>query len=248
MKLIGHRGSSHTAPENTLASVRLAWEERADGVEIDVHLTRDNRIVVIHDDNTFRTTQRIAAIRDLTLDQIKQLDAGTWKDDRWAGEPVPELSEVLTTVPAGKLLFVEIKCGAEVLSELRKLVERHPLVARSLVFVGFSLNTMRLTKRQFPKCDVFWNVEVATDVELGGTKPPADELARKAREAGIDGLGVSFCDGISAAFANVVRGAGLKLFVWTVDEPEGAVRMRTAGAHYLATNRPGWLREQITRE
>lgn len=247
MKLIGHRGSSHTAPENTLAAVRLAWEERADGVEIDVHLTRDNRIVVIHDDNTFRTTQRIAAIRDLTIEQIKQLDAGSWKDERWAGEAVPELGEVLATVPAGKLLFVEIKCGPEVLSEMRKLLDCHPLLARSIAFVGFSLSTMRLTKRQFPRNDVLWNVEVATDAELGGTRPPADELARKARESGIDGLGVSFCDGINGAFANVIRGAGLKLFVWTVDDPPAAETMRQAGAHYLATNRPGWLREQITK-
>ncbi len=109
MKIIAHRGASFDAPENTLAAIRLAWQQQADAVEIDVHLSRDRHLVAIHDFNTRKTTGRNRPVARQTLAQLRTLDAGQWKHPRWRGEKIPTLEEVLATVPPGKRLFIEIK-------------------------------------------------------------------------------------------------------------------------------------------
>ena len=91
VEIIAHRGASHLAPENTLASVELAWKRGADAVEIDIWLTKDGRIVAIHDEDTERTTGRKWVIADHTLAELRRLDAGSWKDESYAGEPIPIL-------------------------------------------------------------------------------------------------------------------------------------------------------------
>jgi len=118
VEIIGHRGASFDAPENTLASVHLAWAQGADAVEIDVHLSLDGRLVAIHDANTRRTTRVNRKVARQTLAQLRALDAGRWKAPRWAGEKIPTLEEVLGTIPPGQRLFVEIKSRADAAPEL----------------------------------------------------------------------------------------------------------------------------------
>ena len=241
MKIIAHRGSSFAAPENTLAAMRLAVEEKADGVEFDIHLTRDGKVVVIHDDNTYKTTGLKAAVRDMSLEELKLLDAGCWKGREWRCEAVPEMSEVLGILPDNMLAFVEIKCGPEVLPAVAQGVQ--PFMARVL-FVGFSLETMALTKQHFPSCKVLWNLTMAKDGG-GRWRPDVWEIVSSAKSSGIDGLGIGFCEAIDAELVRQVREAGMELFVWTVDEVDQAKALRSLGVDYLATNRPGWIRENL---
>ena len=107
MDIIAHRGASHEAPENTLASVRLGWAQGADAVEVDVRQSRDGHIVVIHDAHTRRTAGVTRRVRAETLDELRALEVGRWKHRRHAGEKIPTLAEVIETVPPGKRLFVE---------------------------------------------------------------------------------------------------------------------------------------------
>src|SRR5687767_10257607 len=86
MQFIAHRGASHDAPENTLAAVRLAWAQHADAVEVDVHLTRDGRLAVIHDPDTQRTAGVARVVAQSTLAELQLLDVGRWKASRFAGE------------------------------------------------------------------------------------------------------------------------------------------------------------------
>src|SRR4051794_20206839 len=102
MQIIAHRGASHDAPENTLAAVRLAWAQHADAVEIDVHLTRDGRLAVIHDPDTQRTAGIPQLVTETTLADLQRLDAGAWKGASFAGEKIPALEDVFALVPAGK--------------------------------------------------------------------------------------------------------------------------------------------------
>lgn len=102
MLLIGHRGASHEAPENTLTAFELAWEEGADGIEADFRLTRDGQIVCMHDENTRRTTGISLTVADSLLDDLRRLDVGRWRGLAWAGTRIPTLSEVLAILPAGK--------------------------------------------------------------------------------------------------------------------------------------------------
>ena len=97
-EIVAHRGASHDAPENTLASVNLAWKRKAPSVEIDVYLSRDKRVVVYHDKTTKRIGGRDREVKDQTLEELRQLDVGSWKSPKYKGEQVPTLEEVL--VPA----------------------------------------------------------------------------------------------------------------------------------------------------
>jgi len=102
--VVAHRGASHAAPENTLAAFKLAWKEGADAIEGDFFLTKDQEIVCTHD----RTTQRLNKeklnldVAKSTLEELRALDVGSWKNEKWKGERMPTLAEVMATVPDGK--------------------------------------------------------------------------------------------------------------------------------------------------
>lgn len=97
-KIFAHRGSKGTHPENTLASFKEAVRVGSDGIELDVHLTKDGHLVVIHDETVDRTTNATGEIRNLTLAEIKGMDAGSWFHNKYAGEKIPTLEEVLLLV------------------------------------------------------------------------------------------------------------------------------------------------------
>jgi glycerophosphoryl diester phosphodiesterase len=242
--IIAHRGASQDAPENTLASVRLGWEQGADAVEVDIQQSRDGRLMVIHDDTLRRTTGRKGKVADFTLAELRTLEAGAWKHRRWAGEPIPSLAEVLDTVPSGRRLFVEIKCGVETVPELVATVRRSARKASEVVPIGFDWETMRRVKESLPRCEVYW-VQGFRRTWRGGWSPTAGHLIERARAAGLDGLDLGVRGPVNAAFVEQVHAAGLKLYVWTVDAPRKARALAAAGVDGLTTNRPGWLRARL---
>ena len=93
--IFAHRCSKCNRPENTLAAFQDALRGKADGIELDVHLTKDDQLVVIHDEKVNRTTSGKGRVRDLRLAELKQLDAGSWFDRQFKGEAIPTLKEVL---------------------------------------------------------------------------------------------------------------------------------------------------------
>ena len=111
-KIFAHRGSKGTHPENTLASFKEAVRVGSDGIELDVHLTHDGNLVVIHDETVDRTTNGTGEIRNLTLAEIKAMDAGSWFHNKYAGEKIPTLEEVL-------LLLTELGFNGQLNIELK---------------------------------------------------------------------------------------------------------------------------------
>ena len=107
--IVGHRGASAVAPENTLASFRRAIEEGADAIELDVHLTKDGEVVVIHDSSLNRTTNGRGRVREHTLNELKRLDAGCWFHKKFHSEKIPTLAEVFELLPLSIGVNIEIK-------------------------------------------------------------------------------------------------------------------------------------------
>ncbi|MCH7960100.1 MAG: hypothetical protein IID08_08215 [Candidatus Hydrogenedentes bacterium] len=124
VEVIAHRGASAYAPENTLAAFGLAHEMGADWFELDCTLTRDGAIIVIHDDTVDRTTDGTGTVAELSLAYLKQLDAGTWKDPKFAGEPLPTLDESLTFAKDRIGVFIEIKDSADDTEIKRQILAR----------------------------------------------------------------------------------------------------------------------------
>lgn len=117
--IVAHRGASTRAPENTMEAFRLAVEDGADAIELDVHLTADGQLAVIHDETLDRTTDRVGPVAVRTMDEIREADAGATFTDPGGDHPfadrglkVPTLDEVLTWLPEGIGLVIEIKARA----------------------------------------------------------------------------------------------------------------------------------------
>ncbi|GFO64632.1 glycerophosphodiester phosphodiesterase [Geomonas paludis] len=240
--IIGHRGASRDAPENTLASFRLAFTQQADGIEADFRLTRDGHIVCLHDPGTSRTTGMDLAVADATLAQLQRLDAGSRKGERWRGEPIPTLAQVLGMLPAGKRLFVELKCGTEIIAPLAADLARAAVPADRIRFLAFDHLLVAALKERLPDYRVCWLCDYRW---RGGWHPsPAQVLARLA-ETGADGLASRDRAILDAALVRELRQRGLEIHVWTVDSARGAARLADLGVDSIMTNRPGWLRRAL---
>jgi glycerophosphoryl diester phosphodiesterase len=244
LEIIAHRGASSEAPENTLAAVELAWAQGADAVEVDVQLSKDGQLVVFHDADTRRTAGLARKVCEQTLSELRLLDAGGWKEACWAGQKIPTLEEVLQTIPAGKRLFVEIKCGPQGFANLAKSLGGSASQSNQVLLIGFCLETMKLAKEIFPRLEVGWVAEFKRDWR-GAWTPRPQQLVVQAKAAGLDALDLSARGPWAPQLGKQVHEAGQKLYVWTVDSVAKARQVIDSGVDGITTNRPGWLRERL---
>ncbi|MFO0809209.1 MAG: glycerophosphodiester phosphodiesterase [Gemmataceae bacterium] len=245
VQIVAHRGASHDAPENTVAAIKLAWEQKADASELDIYLTKDQKIVVIHDKDTKRTTGVEGKVVDRLFSDLRKLDAGSWKSPKFAGERLPTLDEMLANVPSGKRLFIEVKCGPEIVPELNRTLMASQLKPSQTPVIAFSPDVIAAVKKARPDLPAYWLVSLKPKK---GEKPPvAEDILAKAKAIKADGLDLSADDSLDAALAAKIKAAGLRLDVWTVDDPIVAKRMVAIGVDGITTNRPAWLREQLAK-
>ncbi len=234
VQIIAHRGASFQAPENSIASSKLAWELGADAVECDIYLSKDNRIMVNHDATTKRTAGKNYTIKETLSDTLRKLDIGLLKNPEYKGEKIPFLEELIEMVPAGKELVVEIKCGSEVLPEMKKVINTAGK-GKKFVFIGFDFQTISDTKKAFPENACYWLCSNAELLKKNLSLVPG---------AGLNGISLSW-NIITREVANEAARLNLELFSWTVDNPVEALRLISLGVKGITTNRPGWLNEQI---
>jgi glycerophosphoryl diester phosphodiesterase len=242
-KIVGHRGSSYTQPENTLVSVKKAWAESADGVEVDIHLSKDGRIFVMHDASTKRTSGTDMLIRETSSEELRKLDVGSFKGKEFTGERMPYFEEVLATIPDGKFLLVEVKAGTEILPTLKRTIEESGK-ASQIAIIGFDLNTMTEFKKLIPKVPTYWLRGTDTNKETGKPIPHGLDLVKEVVKHKLDGLDLHFA-GVDQGTVDAVRNAGLRLYIWTVNDPVEAQRLVNLGVDGITTDRPGWIKEQL---
>lgn len=244
VEIVAHRGASHDAPENTIAAFMLGWHQNADACELDIHLSKDDQVVVIHDPTTKRTTGRDGKVSQQTLAELRASDAGSWKGEKWRSENIPTLAESLDTLPDGKRFFIEIKCGVEVLPELARVIMASGKQPQQLPILAFSYEVARQAKALLPAHEISLLYDWKEDKDTGKPLSP-DALIAKARAARLDGLNVKHTGPMDAGFAGKVKSAGLKLYVWTVDDAAIVRRMAALGVDGITKNRPEWLRAQL---
>jgi glycerophosphoryl diester phosphodiesterase len=243
-EIVGHRGASHDAPENTLPSVRLGFEQGADAVEVDVFATSDGRIVVIHDSDTKRVAGLKLDVAKSTLAQLRGLDVGSWKGEQWAGTGIPTLEEVLEAVPEGRRLLIEVKCGRSALPQLEEAIEGSGKRER-VALISFSLPLIEQAKRMMRDVPAYWVYGFSMRERARWGNPTMHGLIRKAEKAGLDGLDLDGDGPISKAFVDKLRAKGMDLYVWTVNDPKRARKLLAMGVTGITTDRPGYLRRQL---
>ena len=236
MKIIAHRGASGTAPENTMPAFELGWSCGSDGVEMDLRLTADGRVAVIHDPSTGRTGDVDLVVADSTLEELRVADVGGWKGDEYAGTRVPELSEVLRAAPTGRELVLELKIGAEIFPVMRELVTDAGNPEEDLVIISFNESVFE-AKSFFPNARAYF-------LESDPVKLQAS-IARSA-EAGLDGLDIAW-NLVDESVMEAAKAAGLDIYVWTVDDVEVAKRMRDLGVSGLTTNQPELMLKELAK-
>lgn len=219
-ELIGHRGYSARYPENTLLSLKKAVEVGCDGIELDVRLTRDNKVVVIHDKNLERTTNGKGPVAQFTLKQLKKLDAGH-------GEKIPTLEEVLAEI-AGVKLLIELKEYSEVICDKTvKLAGKR----KNTFFVSFSIDAINNIK------DI--NQKLKTGLIFS---KPLIEPERYVKI--IDAL-CPRLDRIDSQTAMFAREYKLDTYVWTVDTASELKEVLKYGVTGVVTNDPGEIKKHL---
>jgi glycerophosphoryl diester phosphodiesterase len=219
-----HRGASARAPENTLVAFREAATAGADGLELDVHLSRDGVPVVIHDDTVDRTTNGSGAVDALTFREIRALDAGSWFGRQFAGESLPTLEEVFRLAGDRLRLNVEIKNAAAGIAVLA-LMKRYP---RTPVLVSsFDHDLLTVLRRQDP------------ELSLGFLQETSDwqEAVERATGCAADSFHPRE-DLVDAGLIAACRSRQLAVYPWTVDDPKRLEELRQLGADGVFCNDP----------
>lgn len=245
--IIGHRGASRNAPENTLAAFRLAWEDGADGIEADFRLCGDGQIVCLHDESTGRTAGKELAVASTCLAELRRLDVGGWFGTAWEDEPIPTLAEVLAALPPGKKLFIELKSGPEIAAPLAQELLQSGVAPEQLRLLSFSAPLLTEVKALLPGYRTCWLTDYRQKRQSGGWRPSRDEVLATLRQSGVDGLATRGRKIVDAQFVAELRREGYEIHVWTVDAAAAARRFAALGVDSIMTNRPGWLRQQLHR-
>ena len=244
--LIAHRGASDAAPENTLAAIKQALPTPAEFIEIDIHQTKDNQIVVMHDASVARTTNGKGNIADLTLAEIKKLNAGSWYDTAYQNERVPTLEEVLQVVKGQKKLLIEIKKG----NDYYEGIENQTI---ALIQKYKAHNWCTLQSFYDPVLEKIWKNEISVPThKLIVGKLPWLPLYydHGFRWGNFDKYDRASAINVhhyfaSKAFIRHVHTNGFKTFVWTVDDPEEINALIDRGADGIISNKAASLLIQL---
>ncbi|HET8578436.1 MAG TPA: glycerophosphodiester phosphodiesterase family protein [Methylomirabilota bacterium] len=235
--VIAHRGASADAPENTIAAFELALEQGADGLEMDIHLSKDAHPVIIHDFTLERTTNGVGPVGGRTVRELKRLDGGGWHSRPFQGQRIQTLQEVLERFRDRTRFWLELKGGSDLYPGIEErvvsMLEIYEVQDRALVqsFDHGALERIRALSRE---------VRVGALVGQAPLPPPTS------LPAGADAL----CPGVDLVTLDAVealRGAGRECYVWTVNEPAQMDRLVAWGVNGIITDRPGLLRARLGR-
>lgn len=247
-RIIGHRGASRDAPENTLESFRLAWEQGADGIEADFRLTADGRIVCMHDESAKRTTGVDLKIAESQLQELKNLDAGRWKGSHWSSVTIPTLDDVLAALPHNSWLYIEIKSGREIITPLEKVLCASGHSPERIRLLSFSAPLITELKQRLPDWYACWLCDYRFSALKNVWYPSKEFLLDTLRRCGADGLASANRSFLDQNLVDTLKASGSEIHVWTVDRLSSAQNLRDMGVDSLMTNRPGWLRQKLTAD
>lgn len=249
--IIAHRGASELAPENTLAAFQKACEDKAEGIEFDVQLTKDNQAVVFHDEDLLRIAGKEILIKDLTAEELKLFDVGSWFNQKFpdqasedfANERISTLAEVLEFLKDYQgVIYIELKCTEKQTEHLSKAVcgaikDSHLLP--NIIVKSFNLDTIPYIKKLCP------NVKTATLFA-----PKVLILLRKekrliniAKELKVDFLSLHFSL-VTKKLMKKAEKENLKVAIWTADNPRWVKRGLKLGIEHIITNNPARLLKQ----
>jgi len=227
--VIAHRGASSYAPENTFAAFDLAIQMGVSHIELDVHFTQDNHIVVVHDDTVDRTTSGAGPVTSHTLAALKALDAGSWFDRTFSGERIPTLSEIFRRYEGRVHIHTEIKGHSAQLSERTVQLVREHGMTKQVTITSFQRARLEETRVHAPELPTGWLVPEATDVVIAQAR--AMGLTQLCPKAGT----------ITPALVQRLHADGFVVRAWGVATEDLMRQVVKAGADGMTVNFPDKL-------
>lgn len=242
--IIAHRGASSLAPENTLASVKKAIDLKADIIEVDVHLTKDQQIIVCHDENLKRTTGRNLLIKNTEYAEIKQLDAGSWFSSEFKSEKIPLLEEVIKIINGKCKLLIEIKKGSETYPGIEKMVLEliKQLKAEDYCLMHTFAQAAIFTWNSFNSNIPVSYLKISGPIKIWKNKLMHSRMAPDSVHCYSNNYYYRF---VTKRFVKKVHDNNQKIFVWTVNNKRAMRRMVRAGVDGIITNNCITLKQVI---
>lgn len=228
--VVAHRGFSGECPENTLAAFRRAIELGADFFETDVRLSRDGTPVLIHDSAVNRTTDGKGPLAALTLDEIKRLDAGSWKGAEFAGERVPTLAEALDLARGLIGVCIEIKDPAALEPTIAAV--RAKQMEGQVILLCFDDGVLARARQIAPDFARLHLVSMR-----GPGDPPVEEIIRRCQTIGAAARGFSH-NGASEELVEAAHAAGIGVLFWTVNDAGRIRELIAMGADAIGSDWP----------
>jgi len=211
--VIGHRGYPAKYPENTIASFIAALYYGADGVELDVWLSGDGVPVVIHDETTGRVSSVDLAVKKFSVSELRRAYLGM-------GQVVPTLEEVFMALPRDKLVLVEIK-DVDAVEQVVELIERYGRI-ESTVLISFEPEVLVKARSLSSEVKIGLDIDSVEKFLWGWSK--REELKLYSLNSPIEGL--KLYRSLADMYLEQVKSAGLKVFLWTVNDPKDALEWR----------------------
>ena len=237
--IVAHRGASRDAPQNTIPAFQLAWEQGADAIEGDFHLSKDGEIVCFHDADTKRVAGTQLVVRQSTLAELKQLDVGATHGVAFNGTRIPTIAEVFATIPQGKKIFIEVKCGAEIIPTLLNEIDQSGLTQEQIVVISFNKQVIQQLKIKAPQYKASWLCSFKKQ-ETGEITPALATVLKTLKQIQADGL--SSNTAVPASVIEAVSQQGYEWHVWTINDLNTARRMQALGVLSITTDVPGSMR------
>lgn len=236
-RVIAHRGFSGRFPENTVTAVEAAIELGVDMVEVDVRLSRDGVPVLCHNREVDKTSDGRGSVADMTLEQLKALDVGSWKDTRFQDERIPTLAEILAIAAGRTRLNLDIKDPAAVPAVLATLYAHDML--DEVVISGCTWRMVKEIRQVTPKLPVLLNVDmtVALLAYYGWKRTAFSLLLWQARFCGAAGINVLHRYVTPDRVARLHR-ANQPVWTWTVNTHERARTLADMGVASITSNHP----------
>ncbi|MCM3602734.1 glycerophosphodiester phosphodiesterase [Robertmurraya korlensis] len=234
---VAHRGATAYAPENTVAAFDLAVDMKADYIEIDVQRSKDGELVLIHDTTVDRTTDGTGKVGDLTLEQLRSLDAGSWKGEQYVGEPIPTFDEILDRYRGKVGILIELK-APELYPGIEKQVAE-ALKERNLdkpqnekiIIQSFNFESMKKTNELLPQVPI----GVLTSSRAHTTPEALQEFSTYA-----DWFNPSYGI-VTEELVNQVHSLGMKIGSWTVRSQEAADFLFKMKVDAIITDYPDYV-------
>lgn len=243
LKLIGHRGNSFDAPENTLPSIHEALEAKTELIELDVQLTSDRVPVLMHDFSVARTTNGSGEVSGLTLAQIRELDAGSWKHPRYAGTAVPSLTDALRALRGRAGAYVDVKVP-NVERQLRAALDQAGFEQSQFYVPIRSTSEMIQTKRVLPGARFVW---------FGGVEPGwSDSWLKRIALMGVRAIELHWANLAAqredaSKLIAAARAQGIEVWSYVINDASTARQAAQLGISAIETDVPNRLRAQLCR-